>query len=143
MNETSERVVKCFEAGALATGCILEIYDESAPYSEFTNHQNLNDLYRTNAQAIGRVFNENDPQSRMNRASTDLGNISKVIAAIHPYIGVNSGSAVNHQKEFAQACITKDADQAVLDAAIAMAMTMVDIAESTDLRNYVTNFSRK
>ena len=142
MNETFERVMKCFEAGALATGCQLEIHDESAPYSEFTNHQNLNDLYRENAQAIGRVFNDNDPQSRMNRASTDLGNISKVIAAIHPYIGLNSGTAVNHQKEFAQVCITKDADQAVLDAATAMAMTMVDIAESADLRIYVKNFSR-
>jgi amidohydrolase len=143
MNESFERVMKCFEAGALATGCVLEIHDESAPYSEFTNHQNLNDLYRVNAEAIGRVFNDNDPQSRMNRASTDLGNISKVIAAIHPYIGVNSGTAVNHQKEFAQACITKDADQAVLDAATAMAMTLVDIAESAELRTYVTNFSRK
>jgi amidohydrolase len=143
MNETFERIVKCFEAGALATGCTLEIHDESAPYSEFTNHPNLNDLYKDNAEIIGRVFNENDPQSRMNRASTDLGNISKVIASIHPYIGVNSGTAVNHQKEFAQACITSDADKAVLDAATAMAMTLVEIAETPELRNYVKDYSRR
>ena len=143
MNETFDRVLKCFEAGALATGCTLEIHDESAPYSEFTNHPNLNALYQANAEAIGRVFNENDPQSRMNRASTDLGNISKVIAAIHPYIGVNSGTAVNHQKEFAQACITADADKAVLDAATAMAMTLVEIAETPELRNYIKEYSRR
>jgi amidohydrolase len=142
MEETFDRIAKCFEAGALATGCSLEIHDESQPYSEFTNHPNLNAVYQLNAESIGRVFDDNDPRIKMNRASTDLGNISKVIASIHPYIGVNSGSAVNHQKEFAAACITADADQAVLDAAKAMAMTLVDIASDPVLREYVKGYSR-
>ena len=142
MEETFDRIAKCFEAGALATGCSLEIHDESQPYSEFTNHPNLNAVYQLNAESIGRVFDDNDPRIKMNRASTDLGNISKVIASIHPYIGVNSGSAVNHQKEFAVACITADADQAVLDAAKAMAMTLVDIASDPALREYVKGYSR-
>ena len=142
MEETFDRVAKCFEAGAIATGCTLEIHDESAPYSEFTNHPNLNDVYKSNAQAIGRVFDDSDPRIRMNRASTDLGNISKVIASIHPYIGVNSGAAVNHQREFAAACITQDADKAVLDASTAMAMTLAQIATDPELRKYVTQYSR-
>ena len=142
MEETFDRIAKCFEAGAIATGCSLEIHDESQPYSEFTNHPNLNKIYKSNAESIGRVFDDNDPRIKMNRASTDLGNISKVIASIHPYIGVNSGNAVNHQKEFAAACITADADQAVLDAAKAMAMTLVDIASDSALREYVKGYSR-
>lgn len=142
MEETFMRIAKCFEAGAIATGCELEIHDESEPYSEFTNHPNLNDVYKLNAQSIGRVFDNSDPRIKMNRASTDLGNISKVIASIHPYIGVNSGAAVNHQREFAAACITKDADQAVVDAAKAMAMTLVDIASDPALREYVKGYSR-
>lgn len=142
MEETFDRIAKCFEAGALATGCTLEIHDESAPYSEFTNHPNLNDIYKSNAEAIGRVFDDSDPRIKMNRASTDLGNISKVIASIHPYIGVNSGAAVNHQREFAAACITKDADQAVVDAATAMAMTLAQIASDPELHKYVTQYSR-
>lgn len=142
MEETYLRIAQCFEAGALATGCELEIHDESQPYSEFTNHPNLNDVYKLNAQAIGRVFDDSDSRIKMNRASTDLGNISKVIASIHPYIGVNSGAAVNHQREFAAACITKDSDQAVVDAAKAMAMTLVDIASDHALREYVKGYSR-
>ena len=142
MEETFDRIAKCFEAGALATGCSLEIHDESQPYSEFTNHPNLNEIYKSNAEAIGRVFDDNDPRIKMNRASTDLGNISKVIASIHPYIGVNSGAAVNHQKEFAAACITADADQAVLDASKAMAMTLVEIAANEELSKYVKEYSR-
>ena len=89
-----------------------------------------------------RRGNDDDPRIRMNRASTDLGNVSKVIASIHPYIGINSGAAVNHQKEFAALCITVDADQAVLDAAKAMAMTLVDIASDPALREYVKGYSR-
>jgi metal-dependent amidase/aminoacylase/carboxypeptidase family protein len=142
MEETFDRIAKCFEAGALATGCSLEIHDESQPYSEFTNHPNLNDIYKSNAESIVRVFDDNDPRIKMNRASTDLGNISKVIASIHPYIGVNSGAAVNHQKEFAAACITADADLAVLDASKAMAMTLVEIAANSELRKYVKEYSR-
>lgn len=142
MEETFDRVAKCFEAGAIATGCTLEIHDESTPYSEFTNHPKLNEVYKTNAQALGRVFDDSDPRIRMNRASTDLGNISKVIASIHPYIGINSGTAVNHQREFAAACITQDADKAVLDAATAMAMTLAQIAADPELRKYATQFSR-
>ena len=142
MEEAFDRVAKCFEAGALATGCTLEIHDESTPYSEFTNHPNLNEIYKSNAQAIGRSFDDSDPRVRMNRASTDLGNISKVIASIHPYIGVNSGVAVNHQREFAAACIAEDADKAVLDASTAMAMTLAQIASDPELRKYVKQYSR-
>ncbi|NDH68132.1 MAG: M20/M25/M40 family metallo-hydrolase, partial [Gammaproteobacteria bacterium] len=51
MEETFDRIAKCFEAGALATGCSLEIHDESQPYSEFTNHPNLNEIYKSNAES--------------------------------------------------------------------------------------------
>ncbi len=33
----------------------------------------------------------------MNRASTDMGNVSLRLAAIHPYLGIDSLPAVNHQ----------------------------------------------
>ena len=42
----------------------------------------------------------------MARASTDMGNVSQTIPAIHPYIGIDSLPAVNHQPEFAAATVT-------------------------------------
>ena len=71
---------------------------------------------------------------RMSRASTDMGNVSQVVAAIHPYIGIASAPAVNHQREFAAACITEAADAALLDAATALALTVVDAASDADVR---------
>jgi amidohydrolase len=118
-----ERVRKCFEAGALSTGCDLEIEAESQPYAEFANDEAILDLYVANATALGRQFVSSGADMRMNRASTDMGNVSQRLPAIHPYIGIDSLPAVNHQKEFAAHCITAAADKAVMDAAKAMAFT--------------------
>jgi metal-dependent amidase/aminoacylase/carboxypeptidase family protein len=38
----------------------------------------------------------------MNRASTDMGNVSQVVPAIHPYIGLDCLPATNHQPECAE-----------------------------------------
>ncbi|AUI53480.1 peptidase M20 [Arthrobacter crystallopoietes] len=130
-----ERVRKCFEAGALSTGCDLEIEAESQPYAEFANDEAILDLYVANATALGRQFVSSGPDMRMNRASTDMGNVSQRVPAIHPYIGIDSLPAVNHQKEFAAHCITAAADKAVMDAAKAMAFTCIDIARSSPLRS--------
>jgi len=41
---------------------------------------------------------------------------------------------VNHQPEFTAACITPEADQAVLDGANALALTAIAVAEDEVLR---------
>ena len=64
----------------------------------------------------------------MNRASTDMGNVSQSIPSIHPMIGINSLPAVNHQPEFTAHCVTPDADKALVDGALAMAWTCIDMA---------------
>lgn len=129
-----ERVHRCFEAGALSTGCTLEIEAESRPYAEFATDEAILEHYVTNATALGRSFTTSGPDMRMNRASTDMGNVSQVLPSIHPYIGIGSLPAVNHQKEFAAAAVSAAADRAVLDASKAMAHTCIDLAQDAGLR---------
>lgn len=128
--ETEEKVWRCFRAGALATGADLEIEPESKPYAEFRTYRPALEAYRRNALALGRVFDPHAPERSMNRASTDMGNVSQVVPAIHPYIGINSAPALNHQPEFAAHCVGPDADRAVLDAATALAWTALDLVGS-------------
>jgi amidohydrolase len=124
--EIEPRVRRCFEAGALATGCELAITPESKPYAEFrTDHRALA-AYRRNAEALGRSFAGAAVAARMNRASTDMGNVSQVVPAIHPYVGIGSLPALNHQREFAAHCVGPAAEHALLDAATALAWTAVD-----------------
>jgi amidohydrolase len=125
------RVERCFQAGALATGCQLSISLESPPYSEFDSDTNLESLYRANAEALGRSFS---PDGETNGVSTDMANVSLVIPTIHPNIGLDCGTSVNHQPEFAAWCAEPTGDRAVLDGALAMAWTIIDLAMSQDQR---------
>ena len=61
-----------------------------------------------------------------------MGNVSLTVPAIHPYIGVGSLPAVNHQKEFADHCVGPVAEQALFDAAVALAWTAIDHFSSTE-----------
>jgi amidohydrolase len=143
------KIRRCFEAGALATGCELEIEAEAPPYAEFRNDPELLPLYRANAEHLGREFLPSDGSGgaaglagRMNRASTDMGNVSLVVPAIHPYIGIDSLPAVNHQKEFAAHCVTPTADRALTDAATALAWTAADAALNPALRTRLLDSNR-
>ncbi|GLY69687.1 peptidase M20 [Amycolatopsis taiwanensis] len=129
--ETEEKVWRCFEAGALATGCTLDITPESKPYAEFRTFQPALEAYVRNAEQLGRVFDQGSPARRMNRASTDMGNVSQVVPAVHPYVGIGSLPALNHQPEFAAHCVGGDAEKALLDAATALAWTALDIAQES------------
>ncbi|HEV8191151.1 MAG TPA: M20 family metallopeptidase [Ktedonobacterales bacterium] len=124
------RVFHCFEAGALATGAQLELAGGDKPYAHVVHHTALSLLYQRNAEALGRQFVEMAQAA----GSTDMGNVSLALPAIHPMIGINSLPAVNHQPEFAAHCVTPDTDQALLDGALAMAWTGIDAATDDTLR---------
>jgi len=128
------KVHRCFEAGAIATGSTLRMTGGNKPYAQVRHDFEIADLYRRNAEALGRVFSDLGPQAERLAASTDMGNVSLAIPAIHPTIGIESLPAVNHQPEFARHCITEKADRAVYDGALAMAWTAIDMAGSEKLR---------
>jgi hypothetical protein len=58
-----------------------------------------------------------------------MGNVSQVVPSIHPMLGIECGNAVNHQKEFAAATVTPSGDKAIREGALAMAFTIIDMAE--------------
>jgi amidohydrolase len=135
LDELRLKVKGCFEAGAIATGAKLTIDQLVKPYAQMRHDSDLAGLYKRNAESLGRSFQELGDLGERLAISTDMGNVSQEIPSIHPMIGINSLPAVNHQAEFAAACVTADADQALIDGAIAMAWTAIDIAKDSVLRN--------
>jgi amidohydrolase len=118
------RIERCFAAGALATGATVSIEDVAPVYTHMVHDHALLDLYRENAIALGRTPHDENEIT----FSTDMGNVSLDIPSIHPCIAIESGGAVNHQPEFAGACINESADRAVLEGALALAWTAIDVA---------------
>ncbi|MDE1888200.1 MAG: M20 family metallopeptidase [Gammaproteobacteria bacterium] len=142
MEELRVKVRRCFEAGALATGSKLEIKGGDKPYAEMRHDADMAEIYRRNAEALGRSFDipakarafvTPETAARFS-ASTDMGNVSLLLPAIHPMIGIDSFPAVNHQPEFTAHCVSPAADQALWDGALAMAWTMMDMATEPGLR---------
>lgn len=124
-----ERVLRCFEAGAVATGCELAVTPAGPDYADLRPDAILLGYYRVNAEALGRVFP--DVPDGFAGAATDMGNVSHVVPTIHPVLGLDCAPAGNHQPEFTAACISPVADRAVIEGAIAMAWTAADFASAT------------
>jgi len=124
--ELRPRVERCLEAGALATGATLGLEDVCPTYSHMEHDADLVDVYRASAESLGRIYGIDDMTF-----STDMGNVSLAMPSIHPCIAIESGSAVNHQPEFAAACVNASADRAVVEGALALALTAIGASRGT------------
>jgi amidohydrolase len=133
--ELQPRVERCFEAGALATGCDYRIEPKSPAYSEMRDDVGMRQLYRKNAEDLGRQFLSMSGETAQRLAgSTDMANVSLAIPTIHPMLGLGCFPISNHQPEFADFCATPTADKAMRDGAIAMAQTCIDLATDATQR---------
>ncbi len=135
LEDVRAKVLRCFEAGAVATGASLEIVGGMAPYAEVRHDAELAARYQANAEALGRTFGDLGLIRTRGSGSTDMGNVSHLVPTIHPYIRIETGGAVNHQPEFTAAAATASGDEAVIDGAIAMAWTAIDAATEPTLRS--------
>ena len=106
LEAVEQKVFRCFEAGALASGCEA-VHHAREQAVRGVQHRRAGTGRHTVAtpRPLGRNFASGDTACRMNRASTDMGNVSQVVPAIHPYIGIDSLPALNHQREFAAHCV--------------------------------------
>ncbi len=114
--------------------------DESPPYSEFRPDVEIAEIYQRNAVAVGRRFEELPPRRG---GSTDMANISLAMPTIHPMLAIESKGASNHQPEFTAACVTESADRAVVEGALAMALTVAELATTDSVRQRLVAGSTK
>ncbi|KOV67655.1 peptidase M20 [Streptomyces sp. MMG1121] len=119
------RVRACLEAGALATGAELDIAARGLDFADLRQDPFLTAAYVRAARALGR---EPVPRQGEVMASTDMGNVSHLVPALHPTIGYDTQGALHHTEPFARHGISPGADRAVLDGAIALAHTAVELA---------------
>ena len=123
-----ERVLACFESAARATGCRMDVTPEGEPFMDLISDPTLTGLFAANSVLIGREMPTHEELREPVYASSDMGNVSHVVPSIHPSIRIET-DAVNHQPEFATATITPSGQKAIRDGALAMAYTIIDMAE--------------
>jgi amidohydrolase len=130
LDELKERVIDCFVGGATATGARLEYRWGEIRYAPMRNNLTLARLFRQNMQSIGRRMPLSDPERSF--GSTDMGNVSQVVPGIHPGVAIAPPEVVNHSPEFALAAASETGINGMIDAAKAMAMTIVDLVASPE-----------
>jgi amidohydrolase len=132
-----QRVADCFLAGAIATGCDYQVNKTAPSYAELRPDPWLSEVFGAELVRCGRTPLSDDLAAALPLGSTDMGNVTHVLPGIHPIIGIDSGGASLHQAGFAVAAVGPSADSAVIDGAIALARTVIQLAEMPAERDRV------
>jgi amidohydrolase len=131
INNLRDRVLKCFEAGAAATGARLEYkWDEDEYYAPMRNNITLARLYMENMERLGMPVPLQEPEASF--GSTDMGNVSQLVPAIHTAVSIGDPGMSEHTAEFA---LRADSERGLMQsvrAANALAMTAIDLLASPD-----------
>ena len=130
-----QRVSACLEGAAHACGCTMSTTWDDHPYADVRDNTPLVEAYATNMRSLGR--HPLDPISAQHQVigSTDLGNVSYLLPAIHPMVQVAPRGVAIHTEEFARYAASESGDLGVVDGAKALAMTAIDVWTSGDLRS--------
>ncbi len=131
-----ERVQRCLQGGADASGCEMHAEWMDPPYYDMLDNHPLLDLYVDNAMEIGR-HPLPEEEGAMVVGSTDMGNVSYAVPSIHPMIKVAPEGTAIHTPEFEVFAGREEGDRAVVDGALTMALTMVDCLASADTREAI------
>jgi amidohydrolase len=121
-----ERVEACLRAGAAAAGCEVDIAWKAVVYADMLDNAVMLDAYTANAAALGRTMADPDPAVVV-VGSTDMGNVSYLVPAIHPMIQAAPLGVPIHTPDFEGHAVSEPGDRAVVDGAIALAWTIADL----------------
>ncbi|CAJ0554871.1 Ff.00g133840.m01.CDS01 [Fusarium sp. VM40] len=131
------RIRQCLEAGALATGCKLEVEDKPG-YADLRINDALCSSFQQHIAANGiKVMKSDGPVA----AATDQGNVSYAVPALHAVIGIpaDDGSK-NHTAGFTKAAGTAVAYERTILSGKAMAMTGWDVLTNDEFFDEVRGY---
>jgi amidohydrolase len=130
-------VERCARAAAMASDVECEMAVRHG-YQDMVNNMSLARRFGAHLEALGRKPRELDPS--VGAGSTDMGDVSHVVPAIHPWLAiVDEGAALCHERRFAEAAGGDRASQACLVAAKALARTAIEFLTDGELRKAVSS----
>ena len=123
LEQLKRKVLNCFRAASVATGARLK-YKWTSHYAPLKTNPALINMFSANMATLGRKL-----ESARGTAlgSSDVGNVSVLVPAIHPMIAIAPQEVSVHSPGFAAAAASEEGLRGLLDGAKAMAMTAVDL----------------
>ena len=134
--ELVKKLENCAIGAASATGATLKYTVVEPSYQSRIMNKTMGDLFEQNLIAIGEPINPLPPGS--GAGSSDIGNVSQVVPTIHPYVSICEDSIAGHSIEFEKASKSERGNEAMLNAAKALAMTAIDLFTDSELMKQAT-----
>ena len=131
LDEVLTKVRRCAEGAALAAGAILDFRPSSYSLSNMLTNSILSETFEKNLRELGEPVEGLDDHEQL--GSSDIGNVSWVVPAIHPLIAVGPRSVAIHSHEFANLTISESGNRALIIAAKSMALTCIDLFANKDM----------
>jgi amidohydrolase len=123
--EIGARIIRCAEAAAMATGTSVEPIIEGG-YKNLINNLSMARRYAAHSEALGTKTPE--APDDIPTGSTDMGDVSHVMPAIHPSFAISRHGEGNcHEDAFVAHADSRRGYDAMIRVAKAMAMTAYDL----------------
>jgi amidohydrolase len=115
------RLVECGEAAARATGARFEWHQDGNIYFDMRPHDGLASMFREAWLSVG---GEQPIHHSVPHGSLDIGNLSHRFPCLHPSIRITADNTIGgHTREFADASISPFAQEQMVRAVQALALT--------------------
>jgi len=132
-DELFKKVEKCIEGAAIATGASYKIEVGQPTFDSLKRNPPLEEAAGANMEALGLPIDPDDGR----RGSSDIGNLSHYLPAIHPTLAIVEPEVPGHSVVFREASVSPRGRAALLNAAKLLAMTGYDFLTSAELREKV------
>ena len=138
LRDLATRMTEIARGAAAMTGCGVEMHwDPLPPYLPIRFNNALAARWAVNQEPVGRRSLPPGVVPDFLTGSTDLGNLSYRMPAIHPMIAVSEPTVALHTTAFAEAAGGPAGDLAVRDGAVGLALTAADYLADAALRDAV------
>ncbi|GAA3356313.1 M20 family metallopeptidase [Saccharopolyspora gregorii] len=135
LRDLADRIDRIARGAAEMTGCGVElVWDRQYPYLPIRHNDALAARWAEHQARRGRTSLPRGVVPEYLTGSTDLGNLSYRMPAIHPMIGLDDAGLSLHTAGFATAARSEAGDRAVLDGATGLALTALDYLADERLR---------
>ncbi len=129
--ELERRVLACAQGAATATGARLEARRLHA-YRELRVAPALQRVFSATLKVLGAV--EDPAKPGVFSGSTDMGDVSQAVPALHPYVAIAPDGTPGHSGAFRDAARGRAGDASISLAAKALAFTAIDVLTDAGLR---------
>jgi amidohydrolase len=123
--EVVAKLRACAEGAAQATGATLAFGESAARLDAMMPNPELAAMAEENLLELG--IEVTPPSPDIPRGSSDMGNVSQLVPSLHPYLAIGQATMGHHTVEFREAAAAPEGHRAMIQAAMLMAMTAVDL----------------